>query len=187
GVLRASGVVVDEVPSAPASANEVLLASFRRHLRTERGLAECTTDAYAARAQRFLASCGVDGNLSTVTPADVTKAVRGEAGRVSAGSAQYFVVGLRSFLRFCFLEGLVDAELSGAALAVTGRRHSSLPKGISDAAAVALLRSCDRRRSDGRRDYAILIVLLRLGLRAGEVARLTLDDINWRAGEIMVL
>ncbi|HEY6424041.1 MAG TPA: tyrosine-type recombinase/integrase [Pseudonocardiaceae bacterium] len=187
GVLRASGVLVEEAPSAPTSANDVLLASFRRHLRTERGLAECTTDAYAVRAQRFLASCSVEGDLSTVTPADVTKAVRDEAGRVSAGSAQYFVAGLRSFLRFCFLEGLVDAELSGAALAVTGRRHSSLPKGISHAAAIALLRSCDRRRSDGRRDYAILIVLLRLGLRAGEVARLTLDDVNWRAGEITVL
>jgi integrase len=105
---------------------------------------------------------------------------------VSIGSTQYFVAGLRAFLRFCFLEGRVGADLSAAALAVTGRRHSSLPKGISGADATALLRSCDRRRSEGRRDYAVLLVLLRLGLRAGEVAGLALGDVDWRAGEIVV-
>jgi integrase/recombinase XerD len=69
---------------------------------------------------------------------------------------------------------------------VTGRRRSSLPRGISKTDATALLGGCDRRRALGRRDYAVIIVLLRLGLRAGEVAALRLDDIDWRAGELVV-
>jgi len=89
-------------------------------------------------------------------------------------------------LRFCFIEGLVEADLSAAALAVTGRRRSSLPKGIGPAEAAALLGSCDRRRDVGRRDYALLLVLLRLGLRASEAAELTVDAIDWRAGQLVV-
>lgn len=182
-VLHDLGVVPVERLSAPAGATEPVLALFREHLLAERGLAECTADAYVARARRFLAGCA---DLSTTTSAEVTRAVQREAGRVSVGSTQYFVAGLRAFLRFCFVEGLISADLSGAALAVTGRRRSSLPKGIGLADAQRLLESCDRRCSDGRRDFAILVVLVRLGLRASEVAGLRLDDIDWRAGEIVV-
>ena len=183
GVLHDSGVTPEESPPAPTGHGELLLASFRGHLLAERGLAECTADAYVARARRFLVGCA---DLTLVTSVEVTRAVQREAARVSVGSTQYFVAGLRAFLRFCFVEGLVDGDLSAAALAVTGRRRSSLPKGIAPGDAQRLLESCDRRRSDGRRDYAILAVLVRLGLRAGEVARLTLEDIDWRAGEIVV-
>lgn len=118
---------------------------------------------------------------------DVTGAVLREAGSgLSVSAVQYFVSGLRAFLWFCFVEGLMEADLSQAALVVTGRRRSPLPKAISRADAQALLGGCDRRRALGRRDYAVIIVLLRLGLRRGEVARLTLDDIDWRAGELVV-
>lgn len=181
-MLDSSGVVRRE-RHAPTSPEESLLVSFRRYLLAERGLAEGTADAYVARAQRFLAGCG---SLATLTSAEVTRAVQCESERVSVGSTQYFVAGVRAFLRFCFIEGLIGADLSAAALAVTGRRRSSLPRGISQSDALSLLRACDRRRSDGRRDYAILVMLVRLGMRAGEVARLTLDGIDWRAGEIVV-
>ena len=93
---------------------------------------------------------------------------------------------MRSFLRFCFIEGLVGSDLSQAALLVRGRSSSPLPRGISRADARALLGCCDRRQALGRRDYAIIILLLRLGLRRGEVAGLRLDDIDWRAGELVV-
>jgi integrase len=73
-----------------------------------------------------------------------------------------------------------------AALAVTGRRRSTLPLGITPADARAILDSCDRRSVIGRRDYAIIVLLLRLGLRRGEVAGLTLDDIDWRSGALVV-
>jgi integrase len=138
-----------------------------------------------AYARRFLAG-RAGRRLDGATAADVTGAVLAEAEAVSASSAQYFVVALRAFLRFCFLDGLVEADLAGAALAVTGRRRFPLPRGISRADARALLAACDRRRRTGRRDYAVLMLLLRLGLRAGEAAALTLEDIDWRTGEITV-
>ena len=112
--------------------------------------------------------------------------VRKASSGVSVAATQYLVSGLRAFLRFCFLEGLVVADLSPAALLVRGRRRSSLPKAISRADAKALLAACDRRLLIGRRDYAVMITLLRLGLRRGELARLTLDDVDWRAGELVV-
>lgn len=180
-----AGVLVPEVPAVPMSEPERLLAAFERHLLGERALAASTAAAYVARARRFLEGFA-GGGVSSLTAGHVTRAVLAETAMVSSGSAQYFVAALRAFLRFCFLEGLVEADLAGAALAVTGRRRSPLPRGISRAAARALLASCDRRRAAGRRDYAVLVTLLRLGLRASEAAALTLEDIDWRAGEITV-
>jgi integrase/recombinase XerD len=109
-----------------------------------------------------------------------------ESGGMSVTATQTFVSGVRSFLRFCFIEGLLDTDFSQAALLVRGRSSSSLPRGISRADARALLGSCDRRQALGRRDYAIILTLLRLGLRRSEVAGLTLEDIDWRAGELVV-
>jgi len=187
GMLRGLGLAPAATPIArPVSATEVLLASFGGYLREERGLAVGTATAYVGRARRFLEWSAPDGDLTGLTAGDVTRAVLRESQEVSTGSAQFFVAGLRSFLRFCLIEGLVAADLSPAALTVTGRRRSLLPKGIGPKTAKALLGSCDRRRPLGRRDYAIILVLLRLGLRAGEVAALTLEDIDWRAGEILV-
>jgi integrase/recombinase XerD len=116
----------------------------------------------------------------------VTAAVLRESTAVSVSATQFFVAGLRSLLRFCFMEGLVGADLSQAALPITGRRRSSLPRGITKADAAALLDSCDRRFALGQRDYAVIITLLRLGLRAREVAGLGLDDLEWRFGEVVV-
>jgi site-specific recombinase XerD len=184
-MLAGAGALVPQAPAVPLSDQERLLAAFERHLLCERALAASTAAAYVARARRFLEGLD-DGGVSSLTAGHVMRAVLVEAAAVSVGSAQYFVAALRAFLRFCFLEGLVEADLAGAALAVTGRRRSPLPKGISRAGAQALLACCDRRRPAGRRDYAVLVTLLRLGLRASEAAVLTLEDIDWRAGEITV-
>jgi integrase/recombinase XerD len=182
--LAGAGVLAADSPGGPQSAQERLLAAFEQYLRCERALADSTAGAYLARARRFLA--GLGGSLDGLTAGDVTGAVLAEAETVSAGSAQYFVAALRAFLRFCYLDGYTAADLAWAAQAVTGRRRPGLPKGISRAEARALLASCDRRRGAGRRDYAVLVTLLRLGLRAGEAAALRLDDIDWRAAEITV-
>lgn len=168
------------------SSTERLLTAFRQHLLDERGLAGSTTTAYTLRARRFLAWTAADGNVSTLTTGDVTRSVLRESQTVSVGSAQFFVAALRSFLRFCFIEGLIAVDLAPAALAITGRRRSTLPRGITPKDARALLRACDRRKAAGRRDYAVIMTLLRLGLRAQEVASLTLDDIDWRAAQIVV-
>jgi len=138
-------------------------------------------------ARWFLDGLGDDGALAGLSAGEVVGGVvRKVDSGVSVAAAQYFVSGLRSFLGFCFVEGLLAVDLSQAALVVRGRRASLLPRGISRADARALLGSCDRRRPLGRRDYALIILLLRLGLRRGEVAGLTLDDIDWRAGEVVI-
>ena len=184
-MLAESGVLVLGEPPEPATPDEELLTSFEHYLHAERALASQTIGAYVARARRFLEGRGGVAGLSSLAAGDVTAAVLREA-EVSVGSAQYFVAALRAFLRYLFLDGLLERDLSSAALAVTGRRRSSLPIGITRSDALALLGSCDRRRNIGRRDYAVLTVLLRLGLRASEVAALGLDDLDWRVGQITV-
>ncbi|MGH3010196.1 MAG: site-specific integrase [Thermoplasmata archaeon] len=184
-MLAEKGLLPPAEPSAPPSPDEQLLSCFERYLREERALAPSTTGAYVLRARRFLADCGGQSALPEIGATQITAAVLRWAD-VSVGSGQHFVAALRAFLRYLFLEGVLDRDLSTSALAVTGRRRSSLPSGIARADAQRLLDSCDRRQNRGRRDFAVLMVLLRLGLRASEVAGLTLDDVDWRAGEITV-
>ena len=184
-LLRELGVVGAAVPSTP-SPTDALLGTFRRYLLSERGLTGATVRGYVDRARRFMAGLGPVG-LGQVTAAEVTAAVLRESAVVSVSATQNFVASVRAFLRFCFIEGLIEVDLSQAALPVTGRRRSSLPRGISKDEAAALLGSCDRRTGIGRRDYALIITLLRLGLRRSEVARIRLEDIDWRAGELMVV
>jgi len=183
-VLRDRGALGVAAPLELSPTDE-LMESFGRYLRAERGLVPGTVRGYVDGARRFVAGLG-PGGLAELTPADVTAAVLLKSSAVSVSSTQNFVAALRALLRFCFLEGLVEIDLSEAALAITGRRRSSLPRGIAKPEAAALLASCDRRTGIGRRDYALIITLLRLGLRRGEVAALRLDDIDWRAGELVV-
>lgn len=182
--LRELGVVAAAVEPTP-SPTEALMGSFRRYLLSERGLSAGTVRGYVDRATRFVAGLA-PGGLGRVTAAEVTAAVLRESAAVSVSATQNYVAGLRSFLRFCFIEGLIEVDLSQAALPVTGRRRSSLPRGIAKDEAAKLLGSCDRRTAIGRRDYALIISLLRLGLRRSEVAAIRLEDIDWRAGEVVV-
>jgi len=183
-VLRGFGALAIE--ERAGSPNDPLLARFERYLLTERGLAAGTVVLYLASARRFLDGVSCDRGLAGLAASDVTAAVRRESAGVSVSAAQNFVSGLRSFLRFCFIEGLVRSDLSHAALFARGRSSSPLPRGISRADARALLGSCDRRQTLGRRDYAIIVLLLRLGLRRSEVAGLRLDDLDWQGGELLV-
>jgi len=186
-MLRGLGALAAEEGAAPSSPTGVLMARFERYLVAERGLAAGTVVLYRRSARRFLEGLPADRGLAGLAAGDVTAAVLREAEVVSVSAAQNFVKGVRSFLRFCFVEGMVDRDFSQAALLVRGRSSSTLPRGISRADARALLGSCDRRQALGRRDYAIIITLLRLGLRRSEVAGLRLDDIDWRVGELVVV
>jgi integrase/recombinase XerD len=186
-VLRGLGVLAAEEPAQAGSSTDVLLACFERYLLAARGLAAGTVVIYLRSARRFVEGLPADRGLAGLAAGDVTPALLRESEVVSVSAAQNFVSGLRWFLRFCFVEGLVGADFSQAALLVRGRSSSSsLPRGIRRADARALLGSCDRRQALGRRDYAIIVLLLRLGLGRGEVAGLTLEDIDWRAGELVV-
>ena len=109
-----------------------------------------------------------------------------ECPRRSVSGARELVAGLRPLLRYLHVAGLVGAPLMWAVPGVADLRDRSLPRGVEPQAVARLLAACDRRRTVGRRDYAILLLLVRLGLRAGEVAAMQLEDLDWRAGEILV-
>ncbi|MQA82217.1 MAG: tyrosine-type recombinase/integrase [Streptosporangiales bacterium] len=185
-LLEVPGALLRGEQAPALSPTETLLCSFERYLLVERGLASGTVRGYVDHARKFFDGLPPGTALGEVAAADVTAALRRVAEAVSVAAAQNFRAGLRALLRFCFTEGIIAVDLSGAALAVTGRRRVCLPRGIEPAQAHLLLSSCDRRTALGRRDYAMLVVLLRLGLRAGEVARLRLDDLDWRAGDLVV-
>src|SRR6266566_2599456 len=182
--LGGLGILPPEPPEPPRDAASALIAEFTEYLRCERGLAPMTVGAYSSRAARFLARYAPGGDPAVITPGDVSAAVVAEASSLSASGGQYFACSLRAFLRYCHVRGLIDADVSAAALGVTGRRATMLPRGLEPGQVEALLAACDRDEPVGRRDYAVILLLARLGLRAGEAARLRLDDISWRAGEI---
>ncbi|MCA1677906.1 MAG: hypothetical protein LC777_02615 [Actinobacteria bacterium] len=138
-VLRGVGVLAAEEPAAPSSPTDVLLARFERYLLAERGLAAGTVVLYRRSARRFVDGLPPDRGLGGLAAGEVTAAVLRESEVVSVSAAQNFVNGLRAFLGFCFVEGLVDTDFSPAALLVRGRQSSTLPRGISRADARALL------------------------------------------------
>ncbi len=164
-----------------------LLARYGEFLVGERGLKQTTAEGYIYSVRPFLAArLDAAGGLVLVdlNAADVTGFVLAACPGRAVGSAKLVVTALRSLLNWLHLIGAVPISLAGAVPPVAGWRLSGLPKGLEHDQLRRMLASCDRRRATGRRDYAIVLMLARLGLRAGEVAKLGLDDIDWRAGEI---
>ena len=164
-----------------------LLDSYGRYLRVERRLAPSTVRSHEDVARRFL-SRHAEGDrldLDGLTAAEVTAFVLAQARLRSVGSMKALLSPLRSLLRFLFVAGTDAAEPGrGGPGGSRTRDWAALPKALDAATVAALLGSCDRATAVGRRDFAILTMLVRLGLRAGEVAALRLDDIDWRAGEL---
>jgi len=138
-------------------------------------------------ARLFLTSNpGVAGDELSIGATAVSAFCTRELPRRSGSGAQGLATALRSFLRFLYAQGVVGSPLAQAVPRVASHKGAGLPRGLQAATVAALLKSCDRRTRIGRRDYAILLLLARLGLRAGEVAALCLDDLKWRSGELTV-
>ena len=189
GYLRALGVAPAPAPVVAQGPLDELLEDYRRYLSIERGLSDHTVlDAYEPAARLFLAGWeGPDGlGLERLGAADVSSFLARECPKRSVSGARDLVCALRSLLRYLHLAGLTETPLVWAVPSVADLRDRTLPRGLEPAAVRRLLASCDRRRLVGRRDYAILLLLARLGLRAGEVAAIGLDDIDWRRGELLV-
>jgi len=190
GYLRGLGVAPQPVPVVAQGPLQELLADYRRYLSVERGLSDHTVfDAYEPAARLFLTAVGADSHsvgLDRLCAAQVTSFLAGECPKRSVSGARDLVCALRSLLRYLHVAGLISAPLVWAVPSVADLRDRSLPRGLESAAVNRLLASCDRRRLVGRRDYAILLLLSRLGLRAGEVAAIRLDDVDWRRGELLV-
>jgi integrase/recombinase XerD len=187
--LRGLGVVPPPQPAVPLTAVEAMVERYSSYLLDRRGLAPSTVRNYVGVARVFLAwremTAGGRG-LAGLDAAAVSEFVLQEARRSCVGSAKCMVTRLRVLLRFLHVEGEIEHALADAVPSVAGWRLASLVKALDARSVGRLLGSCDRRTPVGRRDFAIITMLSRLGLRAGEVAALQLRDVDWRAGEIMV-
>lgn len=189
GYLRRLGVVSDPVPVAPASPVERLLARYWHWQLTERGLSETTADLNVRLVRPFL----LDRSKTTDGELDLEHLQAGEVsgfvvayGQARPRSVKRMVSALRSLLGFLHVKGIIDRSLAAAVPPVAGWTQTGLPKALSADQVRALLACCDEGTATGRRDLAIVTLLSRLGLRAGEVAALMLDDLDWRRGEIIV-
>jgi integrase/recombinase XerD len=186
--LHSIGVVSLPAVGAPATLGELLIERYRAYLVSERGVAPSTLRAYLSLARRFIdevASPAGDVDLAGLTAGMVSRFVLDDCGARSAGSAKNVIVALRSLLRFLHVDGFTGGELAAAVPSVAPHPRG-LPRALPPGTVTRLLASCDRRSALGRRDFAVLMVLSRLGLRAGEVSAIELGDIDWRAGELLV-
>jgi site-specific recombinase XerD len=176
--LRDEGVIAE--PPEPESPVGRLLVDYRRWLVAERGLAESTVIRYENLARRFLQLHSVDDGVeaAALTGAEVVAFLLRESERVSVGSAKGRVAELRSLLKFLFVRGLTPRLLTTAVPPVAGWRETGIPKALPADHVPLLLDSCDRGDPVQARDYAILMLVARLGLRSIEVARLELGDID---------
>lgn len=187
-MLQHRGVVEQEAPAAQTVVED-LVSEYSLYLHQERGLASTTVRKYMRAAHSFLIHQSITNmrGLSGLSAQRVIRFVQREGpGKCGTWRAQHMAIGLRSFLRYARYRGYFKPDLAAAIPRVAGWSMTSIPKAIPPKDAQRVLASCDRRSAVGRRDYAMLLLLARLGLRAGEVASLTLDDIDWHAGTLAV-
>jgi site-specific recombinase XerD len=176
------------VAASPPTAIEVSLQQFQQYLRQERSLTEATVINYTPVARSFLverfSEAAVDWHR--ITAGDITAFVQRQASLITSKRAPLVVTALRSFLRYLFHRGAIDTDWSACVPTIATWSLSKVPKFLSGDQIQKILDSCDKETVIGKRDYALLLLLARLGLRAGEVVALTIDDIDWEAGLITV-
>jgi integrase/recombinase XerD len=186
GYLRGCGVVAPPEPVRRTPAEEVL-ERFRGYLLGERGMSPKVAAGYVRLVAPFVidrVDAAGEVDPRRVTSAEVSAFLVAESGRLAPKTTQRVASALRALLGWWHLEGVLAASLSEAVPKVA-HRPPGLPKAVEAAGVAAMLASCDTSLA-GRRDCAMLLLLARLGLRAGEVAALQLEDVQWRAGQIVV-
>jgi integrase/recombinase XerD len=187
--LRGMGLIAAEKISAdPLTPAERCAQAYAQYLREARALARATIVNYVPLIRGFLADRFGDGPvmLSRLSACDVVRFVQRQAPHLHLKRAKLLTTALRSFLRYARYRGDVMLDLAAAVPVVANWSMPSIPRAIGADQVRQLLASIDRCTAIGRRDYAILLVLARLGLRSGEVAFLELDDIDWDAGQVSV-
>jgi integrase/recombinase XerD len=188
--LRTRGAIPPAPTPMPAGPLDKTLARYRHYLIAERRLNQVTARGYVDAARPFLrhyvSADGLVLDVAQLGEADVTAFMVACCAEQTPRATQRTATGLRSLLGFLHLTGAVAHSLVAAVPSVAGRRLAGLPPRLEPDHVQRLLAVCDRRTLGGRRDFAIIITLARLGLRANEVASLCLDDLRWRAGEIVV-
>ena len=185
--LRKAGHIPAVVSPEPKPLDREV-AGFEAHLRTTCALAEDTVIYRIRYAREFLEAIygSQPPKLSDLTPERVSDFVFTEARRLRPASVKVLASSLRSYLRFVCFGGRCPRDLSCAVPTVAAWKKSHLPKTLSQEQIERFLSSFDRSTATGRRDYALCLCLSDLGLRSGEVASLSLDDFDWRAGTVSI-
>ena len=187
--LRAEGLVpTEKVSVGRVTPAECCTQAYEQHLREARNLAKATIVNYVPFIRRFLKDRFGDGpvTLSLLCARDVVRFVQRQAPRLHTKRAKLMTTALRSFLKYARYRGEVTLDLAAAVPTVANWSMSSIPRAIPADQVHQLLVSINRQTAIGRRDYAILLLLARLGLRSSEVAFLELEDIDWNAGTLSV-
>jgi len=187
-MLRQIGVVKPEQPLVADNAQTRIVAEFRRYLLQERGLSAATLLNYVPVVELFLAERFHNRapNFAMLRAPHVTGFVMRQARQLNPVRAGLMVTALRSFLRYLRHRGAIATDLAGCVPAVPNWSLSTIPRFLPTATVEHVLECCDQKTSVGRRNHAILLLLARLGVRAGEVVGLRLDDIDWSTGQITI-
>jgi site-specific recombinase XerD len=187
--LRREGLVpAEKIAAHQLTPIDRCAESYELYLREARALARATIVNYVPFIREFLRHRFGDGPvmLSRLCAGDVVRFVQRQAPRLHRKRAKLMTSALRSFLSYSRYCGEVVVDLAAAVPIVPNWSMTSIPRAIAPDQVRQLLASIDRRTPIGRRDYAILLLLSRLGLRSGEVASLKLDDIDWSVGQLTV-
>ena len=186
--LRGCGDIAAAVQRTVRTPAACLTRDFEEFLHSERGLSRSTVHAYLRIVRSFLDErFGRKAlRLAQLRPQDLHGFILREVRRVSRSHGKGTVTALRSFLRFLLQRGAIQADLARTLPGVASWRLSHLPKSLPPEQVEGLLAGCDRSTPTGKRDYAVLLLLARLGLRGGEVLAMTLEDLDWERGEIVV-
>jgi site-specific recombinase XerD len=186
-VLRDEGVIAPAV-LPPLTQHDRIFNEFGEYLRTERGLAPRSIIRHLPTIRQFLREVCPSGgaDLGKISQQSVIGYIERHAQDWSPMTGKAMCWSLRAFLRYLHHKGMHSASLAGCVPSMRRWTLATLPTSLSAAQVQKALDGCDRTTVMGRRDYAILMMLAKLGLRANEVATLTLDDIDWRAGEMLV-
>lgn len=188
-LVTAEGCAVQLAQPDPTTPARGVRNEFEGYLLHQRGLAAATIRLYGEAVGRFLEYVFGEGEvrLGRLTAADVTSFVQADAARLHhAKRAKVMTTALRSFLRYGRYRGEIGGDLHACVPTVADWSMAGIPRTISASQVNRLLAGCDRRAGSGRRDYAMLLLLARLGLRASEVVDLRLEDLDWDEGLISI-
>jgi integrase/recombinase XerD len=187
-ILARKGLIAAPKPEPSKTPTESAVDAFAEYLRQERGLAASTILYHRRFIARFLANRFGSGrlDLSALQASDIITFVQQEAARASSVSARQLTTALRSFLTYARFCGATNKDLAIAVPTVANWSTSGIPRTLTRGQVNRVLAGCNRQTATGRRDYAVLLLLACLGLRGGEVAGLSLDDIDWTGGTLSV-
>ena len=188
-MLRDEGVITSKPAQVKVKPSEHLMEEYGLYLKNERALSRAARINYLPFIREFLIFRFGKSPLAMrkLRARDIIGFVRLRAGQLGGKRAQLMTTALRSFLRFSHYRGYISLDLAACVPAVANWSLSTIPRALPAVHVKQVLKHCNRKTPVGRRDFAILLLLARLGLRGGEVAGLNLDDIDWQNGLFTVL